>query len=127
MREKKQQRNVADIFADMAAIGPFLPGSVRTSKDKRTNKKGEVVVYEAQPIFTYRIGRGRYQCKRIPKDAFPQVKALVENHHRFQSLLSELEAAMVELYLADPEKKTTSCRRAPSCHASPTWPPRSAD
>ena len=104
MKENEQQRNVADIFADMAAIGAFLPGSVRASRDRRRNAKGEVVVYEAQPIFTYRVGKGRHRCKRIPKASFKRVKALVENYRRFKALLAELEGAMVEAHLPDSKK-----------------------
>ena len=104
MEENEQRRNIADIFADMAAIGAFLPGSVRPSKDRRRNAEGRVVVYEAQPIFTYRVGNGRYKCKRIPKAAFKKVKALVENYRRFKALLAELEGAMVEAHLPDSKK-----------------------
>ena len=104
MNEKEQRRNVAVIFADMAAIGPFLPGSVRATKDRRRNAQGRVVVYEAQPIFTYRVGKGRHKCKRIPKEAFGRVKTLVENYRRFKALRAELEGAMVEAHLPDSKK-----------------------
>lgn len=104
MKEDGQSRSVAEIFADMAAIGAFLPGSVRASTDRRRNAKGEVVAYEAQPIFTYRAGNGRHRCKRIPKSSFEVVKALVGNYRRFKALLAELEWAMVEAHLPGSKK-----------------------
>ena len=104
MKENEQRRNVAEIFADMAAIGAFLPGSVRATRDRRRNARGRVVVYEAQPIFTYRVGKGRFKSKRIPKEAFVRVKALVGNYRRFKALLAELEGAMVEAHLPGSKK-----------------------
>lgn len=104
MKENEQRRNIADIFADMAAIGAFLPGSVRATKDRRRNAQGRVVVYEAQPIFTYRLGKGHHKSKRIPKEAFGRVKTLVENYRLFKALLAELEGAMVEAHLPDSKK-----------------------
>lgn len=103
MKASEQHRNVADIISEMASIGAFLPGSIRKSKDRRRNAAGETVVYEAQPIYTYSMGRRRL-VKRVPKQAYARVLALTENYRRFKELQRELEEAMVAQFLPDSKK-----------------------
>ena len=123
MEGQAQEARIALVFSKMARIGPFLPGSVRRSRDKRRNAKGEVKVYEGQPIFNYAVaeGRKRRKDKRIPKEAYETVKGLTENYRRFTALLRELNEAMVEAYLPD-DKKNVRLRRCSSCRASRTRP-----
>ena len=67
MQEQAQQARIALIFSKMAQIGPFLPGNVRRSLDRRRNAKGEVKVYEGQPIFNYAVANGeRRRCGSAP-------------------------------------------------------------
>ena len=103
MKANGQHRNVAEIVSEMASIGAFLPGSVRRSRDKRTNAAGKTVVYEAQPIYTYSMGSRRL-VKRIPKEAYGRVLKLTENYQRFKALQRELEEAMVAQFLPDSKK-----------------------
>lgn len=121
MQEQARQARIALIFSKMARIGPFLPGSVRRSQDKRRNAKGEVKVYEGQPIFNYAVAQGqrRRKDKRIPKASYELVRRLTENYRRFTALLRELNEAMVEAYLPD-DKKNGRRRRCSSCRASRT-------
>lgn len=123
MEEQAQQARIALVFSKMAQIGPFLPGSVRRSQDKRRNKKGEIRVYEGQPIFNYAVAKGerRRKDKRIPKASYELVKRLTENYRRFTALLRELNEAMVEAYLPD-DKKNGRRRRCSSSRASRTRP-----
>lgn len=123
MQGQAQQARIARIFSAMARIGPFLPGSVRLSKDRRRNAKGEIKVYEGQPIFNYAVAQGgrRRKDKRIPKSSYGLVKELTENYRRFTALLRQLNEAMVEAYLPD-DKKNVRRRRCCSSRASRTRP-----
>lgn len=123
MQGQAQQARIALIFSKIARIGPFLPGNVRLSKDRRRNAKGETKVYEGQPIFNYAVAQGerRRKDKRIPKSSYGLVKELTENYRRFTALLRELNEAMVEAYLPD-GKKNVRRRRCCSSHASRTRP-----
>ena len=123
MEEQARQARIAQIFSKMAQIGPFLPGSVRRSRDKRRNAKGEEKVYEGQPIFNYAVAKGqrRRKDKRIPKSSYELVKRLTENYRRFMALLRELNEAMVESHLPD-GKKNGRRRRCSSSRASRTRP-----
>ena len=65
------------ILAQIASYGPFLPGSVRRTTEKRVRKDGKVKVYDAMPIYTYTDPEtGRQRSKRIPKDAYDRVREL---------------------------------------------------
>ena len=47
------QETSISILEKIINFGPFLPGSVRKTKEKRTLKSGKIKVYEAQPIYKY--------------------------------------------------------------------------
>ena len=96
----------ADILARIAAIGPFLPGSVRKTSDKRRNAAGEPVVYEGQPLFNF-----RGKDVRIPKAAYEEVKRRTENYKAFQALVAEFEEAAVRAWLPKGSKKTAGRSR----------------
>lgn len=104
MENKSPEARIALLFSEMAAVGPFLPGSVRRSLDRRKDAQGHVRVYEGQPILNYRVGNRR-KDKRIPKEAYPRVKELTENYRRFETLRRQLEAAMVEAHLPGDKNK----------------------
>ncbi len=96
----------SDILARIAAIGPFLPGSVRKTSDKRKNAAGETIVYEGQPLFNF-----RGKDVRIPKAAYAEVKQRTENYRRFQALVAEFEEAAVSAWLPKGAKKKTGRSR----------------
>ena len=80
------ERTMARILADIAEVGPFLPGSVRRDRRKHVNKKGETVTYDVQPRLNYRVGNRR-------------------RDKRFKALVGELEEAAVREHLPDAKKK----------------------
>lgn len=101
--------STASILAEIAAYGPFLPGSVRKTTTKRVLKNGSVKVYEAQPIYTYTDpASGKQKSKRIPKEAFERVRRLTERHGGMKKLLARFEAAAVAENLDDGSKKNSS-------------------
>ncbi len=113
MAEKKDRKTTdttAGVIAEIAAFGEFLPGSVRRTTEKRRSRKtGEVVVYEAQPIYTYTDPATRRQkSRRIPKEAFDRVRRLTERGRDMRRLLSRFEAAAVAENLDDASKKNSS-------------------
>ena len=105
MEKNPHEARIALLFSKIAHVGPFLPGNVRKSIDKRTNSRGETKVYEAQPIFNYAAAGGKRKDKRIPRKSYAMVKRLTENYKRFTELLRELNEAMIEAYLPDDKKK----------------------
>lgn len=98
------ERTMARILADIAEVGPFLPGSVRRDRRKHVNKKGETVTYDVQPRLNYRVGNRR-RDKRFPAEAYGRVVKLTQNYKRFKALVGELEEAAVREHLPDAKKK----------------------
>lgn len=104
MGKNTNEARIALIFSKLAQVGPFLPGNVRKSIDRRKTANGEIKDYEAQPIFNYAAATGKRKDKRIPKNSYALVKRLTENYKRFSALLRELNEAMIEAYLPDVKK-----------------------
>ncbi len=97
------------VLAEIAAYGPFLPGSVRKTTEKRTLKNGKVKVYEAQPIYTHTDpATGKQVQRRIPKDAYAHVRALTLRHKGMKKLLARFEAAAIAENLDTDSKKNYS-------------------
>ena len=97
------------ILAQIASYGPFLPGSVRRTTEKRVRKDGKVKVYDAQPIYTYTDpATGRQRSQRIPKDAFDRVRELTGKHKGMRKLIARFEAAAVAENLDANSKKNSS-------------------
>lgn len=101
---EETKRTMARILADIAEVGPFLPGSVRKDKRKHVNKKGETVEYDVQPRLNYRVGNKR-KDKRFPAEAYGRVVKLTQNYKRFKALVWELEEAAVREHLPGAKKK----------------------
>ncbi len=98
--EKKEPKSMSAILAQIAELGPFLPGSVRKTTCKRKNAAGQTVVYEGQPLYNF-----RGKDVRIPKAAYARVKAMTETHRKVEALLAELDEAAVAAWLPKGEKK----------------------
>ena len=97
------------ILAQIASYGPFLPGSVRRTTEKRVRKDGKVKVYDAMPIYTYTDpATGRQRSKRIPKAAFERVRELTGRHKGMRKLIARFEAAAVAENLDGGSKKNSS-------------------
>ena len=97
------------ILAQIASYGPFLPGSVRKTTEKRVRKDGTVKVYDAMPIYTYTDPvTGRQRSKRIPKDAYARVRELTGKYRGMRKLIARFEAAAVAENLDGGSKKNSS-------------------
>ena len=105
-------RSSVEIMADINALGAMLPGSVRRSFGRRKLKSGKVVTDEKQPIYTtWDPVRKRQVSKRIPKDCFEAVRAMTEERRRLDTLVAELDAAMLRENMPDGDSK-----KKPSWH-----------
>ena len=99
----------ASVLAQIAAYGPFLPGSVRETTTKKALKDGTVRAYAAQPIYTWTDpATGRQRCRRIPKAAFKQVRELTLRYKGMKKLVARFEAAAVAENLDAASKKNSS-------------------
>ena len=90
---------VAEVLAEMAAYGPFLPGSVRKCTQKgRPRADGTRKTYPAPPIYTWPDpASGRQKCMRIPYGAFDKVRELTRRYAGAKKLFRRLlEAARRE-------------------------------
>ena len=99
METGKKTDTVASVLAEMAAYGPFLPGSVRQTTQKgRPRKDGTRKTYPAPPIYTWTDpGTGKQKCKRIPREAFAKVRELTRRYAGAKRLFRRLlEAARRE-------------------------------
>ena len=97
------------ILAQIASYGPFLPGSVRKTTEKRTLKDGSVRVYPAMPIYTYTDPEtGKQKSKRIPNEAYARVRELTVKYKGMRRLMARFEAAAVAENLAGDSKKNSS-------------------
>ena len=105
----KKDDTTASVLAEIASYGPFLPGSVRKSTEKRTRADGKIKEYEAMPIYTYTdAATGKQRGKRIPKAAYNRVKALTVKYKGMKKLIARFEAAAVAENLYDDSKKNSS-------------------
>lgn len=105
----KKTDTTASILAQIAAYGPFLPGSVREATTKKKLKDGTVKEYAAQPIYTWTDPAiGKQRCQRIPKAAFKRVRELTLRHKGMKELMARLEAAAVAENLDSASKKNSS-------------------
>lgn len=108
----KKTDTTASVLAEIAACGEFLPGSVRKTWEKRRLKDGTEKRYEAQPIYTYTDpDTGRQVPKRIPKAAYPRVRALTLKYREIKKLMARFEAAAVAENLESDSKKTPHAER----------------
>ena len=97
------------ILAQIASYGPFLPGSVRKTQERRVRKDGTVKVYDAMPIYTYTDPvTGRQRSKRIPKDAYARVRELTGKYRGMRKLIARFEAAAGAENLDGDSKKNSS-------------------
>jgi len=99
METGKKTDTVASVLAELAAYGPFLPGSVRQTTQKgRPRKDGTRKTYPAPPIYTWTDpGTGKQKCKRIPREAFGKVRELTCRYAGAKQLFRRLlEAARRE-------------------------------
>ena len=102
--DDKKHRTMARILADIADLGPFLPGSVRKDRRRYVRKDGTVAEYPTQARLNYLCG-GRRRDKRIPAAAYRRVLELTRNYRRYKALVAELEEAAVRENLPDAKKK----------------------
>ena len=107
--DPKPEDSVASVIAELAAYGPFLPGSIRKTTQKgRPRKDGTRKTYPASPIYTWTNPEtGRQQSMRIPAAAFGRVKALTARYAGAKALFKRLLAAACREALEDVSKKST--------------------
>ena len=106
--DRKPVDTVASVIAELAAYGPFLPGSVRKTTQKgRPRKDGTRKTYPSSPIYTWTDpDTGRQRSRRIPAAAFGRVKALTARYAGAKALLKRLLAAARREALEGAIKKT---------------------
>lgn len=105
----KNDETTETILAEIASYGPFLPGSVRKTHEKRIRKDGTVKVYDAMPIYTYTDPKtGRQKSQRIPKAAYARIRELTGKYKGMRKLIARFEAAAVAENLRDDSKKNSS-------------------
>ena len=99
---------VASVLAELAAYGPFLPGSVRQTTQKgRPRKDGTRKTYPAPPIYTWTDpGTGKQKCKRIPREAFAKVRELTRRYAGAKRLVRRLLEAVCREGLEVATKKS---------------------
>ncbi len=103
MQERK--RTSGEIFAEMAAVGPMLPGSIRRTWQRKATKSG-VKTYGSSPIYTFPApGGGGQRSKRVPAGLFGEVKALTENYRKYMELEKEFLAAQLRENMPGRKKK----------------------
>lgn len=109
-----RSESVASVLAELAAYGPFLPGSVRKTTQKgRPRKDGSRKTYPSSPIFTWTDpATGRQRSKRIPPAAYPKAKALCARYAGARALLKRLLAAAAREAMEGLSKKTSDARSA---------------
>ena len=92
---QEHKRTSGEIFAEMAAVGPMLPGSIRRTWQKKATKSG-VKTYGSSPIYTFPAPGGRGQrSKRVPAELFAEVKSLTDNYRKYMRLEKEVLAAQL--------------------------------
>ena len=105
----KKADTTASVLAQIAAYGPFLPGSVRETTTKKALKDGTVREYAAQPIYTWTDpATGRQKCRRIPKAAYGHVQDLTLRYRGIKELMARFEASAVAENLDATPKKNSS-------------------
>ena len=92
----KKADTTASVLAQIAAYGPFLPGSVRETTTKKVLKDGTVRAYTAQPIYTW-------------TDPTTGKQKLTLRYKGMKKLVARFEAAAVAENL-DAASKKNSCR-----------------
>ncbi len=102
----KTTRTMAQILADMAEVGAFLPGTVRKDFRKKRMADGSVATYEVQPRLNCAVG-GRRKDFRIPKARYGEVLVLTRNYARMKALVRELEEAALRENLPSGAKKNS--------------------
>ena len=130
--ERKNKENpaegtdtVAGVLAEMAAYGPFLPGSVRKCTQKgRPRADGTRKTYPAPPIYTWTDpATGKQKCRRIPYEAFDKVRELTKRQAGAKQLQRRLlEAVRREGLEAVLSKKTPDGGARPP-HGAPGGSP----
>lgn len=106
---QETEKTTSSIIEKIINLGPFLPGSVRKTKEKRTLKNGKIKVYEAQPIYTYTdLETGKQKQKRIKKSEFDYVYKLTQKHKEFKKLIAEFELAAIKENLSSKDSKKTN-------------------
>lgn len=107
-------RSSAEILAEIAGLGPMLPGSIRQTRQRRVNKDGEVVHYPGQPIYTvWDPDRKKQVCRRVPAECFDTIHSMTKEHARLKRLEAELDLALLAENMpgcGDAQKKTSSPR-----------------
>lgn len=97
-------RTMAEIFAEMMEVGPYLPGTVRRDFRRRVKADGSEVRYEVQPRLNCRVGGVRKDI-RVPKRHLARVQELTGNYRRMVALREELDAAAMREHLPGDSKK----------------------
>ena len=90
--DERKHRPMAVIIAEIMDVGPYLPGTVRSDRRKRTRKDGTEVFYEVQPRLNCLVD-GRRRDIRIPKRFRAEAEKLTANYARLQALLRALDGA----------------------------------
>lgn len=99
-------RTLPEILADISALGPMLPGSIRKTTQKKKDKNGNENIYESSPIYTYTDPEtGKQRQKRVNKKLYEKICELIDNYSKFKILLKEYDEALVKAYYPDGSKK----------------------
>lgn len=105
--DERKHRPMAVIIAEIMDVGPYLPGTVRSDRRKRTRKDGTEVFYEVQPRLNCLVD-GRRRDIRIPKRFRAEAEKLTANYARLQALLRELDGAALSENLPGGASKKNS-------------------
>lgn len=89
-------RTLPEILAEISALGPMLPGSIRKTTQLKKDKNGNPVRYTSSPIYTYTdIESGRQRHKRVNPKLYERVKELTAGYAQYRKLLKEYDEALI--------------------------------
>jgi len=81
-------KELHEIVAEAAMIGPYLEGHLLGGKQaKYTKRDGSVSIYPTAPIVQYRTGPKTRKSKRVPPGQVGCVKRLLEAGNKRRKLL----------------------------------------
>ena len=105
----KKADTTASVLAQIAAYGPFLPGSVRETTTRKPLKDVFFNDTATTEIYTWTDPTtGKQKCRRIPKAAFKHVRELTLRYKGMKKLVARFEAAAVAENLDAASKKNSS-------------------
>jgi uncharacterized protein DUF6788 len=113
-------KRLAEIKAELAALGPLRPGSLSQQYNVCGNPRCRCKADPPQKHGPYYqlsyTFRGKSHSDFVRRDALPQVQAQMRNYHRLRALVDEwialsLEQARVTRSVTSPQAKRSPKRR----------------